>query len=79
MTRADFLALVGKEGISPRAYRLDRDETEIYVLLERDGGWIVYYSESGEEGSRRRFADEPDALDHLFDLLRHDRTTRVRT
>ena len=78
MTRAEFLAAIARETISPRSFSLDRDETEAYVAKPEGVGWEVYYSERGQRGDPHAFAAEGPALDFLLDWLRKDHTTRVR-
>jgi hypothetical protein len=43
--------------------------SECYVLDQRGGEWIVYYSERGAESGLRSFESEDLACRYLADLL----------
>lgn len=52
------------------------EPSESFVICERDGHWVVYYAERGEQTNLHTFATEADACDYLLQELRNDPTTR---
>jgi hypothetical protein len=70
------LELDGRD-VDPDSYYLDGGHPpESYVLEDRRGEWVVYYSERGLESGLRSFASEDLASRHLAHLLLADPTTR---
>jgi hypothetical protein len=50
-----------------------------WAITNNRGIWLVYYFERGEKCGERWFADEAGACDYLWDQIRNDPTTRIRT
>jgi len=53
--------------------------TDQWAITNSGGIWQVYYFERGEKFGERLFADEAGACDYLWDRIRSDPTTRIRT
>ena len=78
MNKDDLLQALRKERIRDDAFDLGgghRDET--YTLAESYGRWFVYYSEKGLESSKREFATESQACEHLLSVLKNDPTVHA--
>lgn len=72
MTRSEFLKQVKDRRIDPDSFRLDGRKDECHILEQRQGGWVVYYSERGLETGVTHFPTEAEALDHLLSRLHPD-------
>ncbi|MDO8389177.1 MAG: TOBE domain-containing protein [Actinomycetota bacterium] len=71
MNRSELADILYREGIRPYSYSLNggrQDDT--HVIDRRPEGWVVYYSERGEESSHHHFATEDEACRHLLEILR---------
>ncbi len=77
MTRQQFFEAIQKAGIRSSAFDLDGQGDECYVLSGNESHWSVYYSERGLETKKRNFGSEVAALNHLFGMLKNDRSTRI--
>ena len=87
MNRHDLVELLTRERVNPATYvirtgdaltRPSADLEERSVLEIRDGGWLVYYRELGQETSPKWHETEDDACRDLLDRLLQDPTTRAR-
>ena len=68
---------LAKLGINDKAWSINTDLPERFVLLSDVMGWIVFYSEKGARNEERLFATENEACEHLIDLLSSDPTTFI--
>jgi hypothetical protein len=67
LTRHSLAELLDREGIHERAYNLfGAHKPEAIVMDQRTDGWVVFYTERGEESDLRRYPDEAAAC---LDLL----------
>lgn len=67
LTRASLGALVNELGVRPRAYSLyGAHVPEAIVIDHRPSGWVVFYTERGDESGARTYASEAEAC---LDLL----------
>jgi hypothetical protein len=77
VNRQQLQAALREENIRDDAYDLNGGHmSETLTLSERDGRWVVYYSERGLESGKREFATESEACQNLLSRLRNDPTTR---
>lgn len=67
ITRERLATLLEQFSIPEDAYSLDGGHpSEAFVIDRVPEGWVFYYSERGEENSRRVFADEDTACRYLL-------------
>lgn len=77
MNKQQLQVALSEENIRDDAYDLNGGHMpEMYTLSERDGKWVVYYSERGLESGKREFATESEACQNLLSRIRNDPTTR---
>ncbi len=77
MNRSQLKEALRREHIRDDAYDLAGGHLpETYTVGERNGCWVVYYSERGLETAKTEFATEPEAYQHLLNILREDPTIR---
>lgn len=76
LNREQLRETLRAEGINPHAYDLHGSHAgEQYVMDNRPGAWVVFYSERGSESALREFVNENEACEYLLKLLRSDPTT----
>ena len=76
-TREKLQRILDHCGFDPDAYSLfGGHPSEAYVLDDRGGEWVVYYSERGLESGLQSFPNEDLACRHLAERLWRDATTR---
>lgn len=70
LTRAALHALLDRLGVQPWAYSLyGAHEPEAIVLDHRASGWVVFYTERGEESGLRSHDNEDEACRDLLDRV----------
>jgi hypothetical protein len=70
LTRHSLAELLDREGINEGAYSLfGAHKPEAIVMDQRRDGWVVFYTERGEESDLRRYADEAAACLDLLDRV----------
>ncbi len=78
MNRQTLQQKLTSAGIRSDSYSLEGGHpSEAYVLASEGRVWAIYYSERGQETSRREFDSEEAACNHLFTLLLNDSSTRI--
>lgn len=78
MNRTDLELLLVERKVTPLAYSLGGGlPNERYVLDQEAKGWVVYYSERGQQSGKRVFDTEDEACRYLLKLLTNDSSTHV--
>lgn len=74
MTLDDLEKRLDAEAIDPGTYSLRGGSgwNGCYCLDVRDGRWICYFAERGEETAGRQFATEAEACDYFWDWISRD-------
>jgi hypothetical protein len=79
MDRFELRLILARENIDPRVYTLDGGlPVERLCMEQREGGWVVYYSERGLRTGEQVFGTEDEACRNVLNQLRSDPTTRIR-
>lgn len=77
LTRESLAALLDREGIHECAYSLYGSHTsDAFVMDQRPQGWVVFYSERGEECGLRLHPDEAGACLDLLQRVWDDEPNR---
>ena len=77
MTRDELRRLLEEQAIRTDAYALSGASIdEAYVLSVEGAEWMVYYSERGLKSGLRRFKEESEACDYIYELISGDPTTK---
>jgi hypothetical protein len=77
MNRHELKLVLESRKIRKDSYSLTGGhQPERYELDERDGKWLVYYSERGIETNKKEFSSESVACTYLLKILIEDQSVQ---
>jgi len=77
MNKEQLESRLKKQNINPNLYALDGNPiVDRIILMKVDLGWeIFYFDDKGKKENVKRFLNENDACDYVYQVLKDDQQT----